>query len=29
MLVVDMAQSERNAAGFATIALENHWSLVQ
>jgi N-acetylglutamate synthase-like GNAT family acetyltransferase len=26
MLVEDMVQSERNATGFATIALENHWS---
>jgi hypothetical protein len=26
MLVEDMVQSEGNAAGFATIALENHWS---
>jgi GNAT superfamily N-acetyltransferase len=26
MLVEDMVRSEGNAAGFATIALENHWS---
>jgi len=27
LLVKDMVKSEREAAGFATIALENHWSL--
>jgi hypothetical protein len=26
LLLEDMINSERNAAGFATIALENHWS---
>ena len=26
MLIEDMVQSQRNATGFATIALENHWS---
>ena len=25
-LLIDMIKSERNAAGFATIGLENHWS---